>query len=306
MLTTYNEGGLHWVDLDRPSQAEVAGLAQTYKLSPIVAEELAGPGSQPRVDIFGHYIYLRLNFPIFTKRGSGKEDRSQELNIILGKDFLITAHYENVRQLFDMARIIETASLLGRHPYSDAGQLFFALMDKLYRAIGKELKGLDARLQAIEERIFAGNERDMVADLSRASRDTIDLRRDLRAHAPVLAAFANGFHKIFDHEFSFELESLRSKNEELLSMLEGNRELLNDLRRTNDSLLSTKTNEAIKVLSVMGFIMFPLTLIAGIFGMNTTYLPFIGMEHDFAYVVAIMVAVFIGLWCYLAKKGWLR
>jgi len=293
--------------LDRPSEEETFAMAKEFNLGKGVALELAHPGSQPRVDVFSHYIYLRLHFPIFTKRANGKDGRSQEMNFVIGKDFIITAHYVTIITLYDVGKMVEKANLLGRNPYTETPQkIVFDLINRMYSKIASELKNNGNSLRDIEERVFAGKEKEMVIEVSNISRDIIDLRRDLRSHGPVLASFAAAFRKLFDHEHEFELESLRSKYEELASELEGNRELMNDLKETNISLLSTKTNEAIKMLSVMGFIMFPLTFVAAVFGMNTKTMPIVGDLNDFWLIMGIMAVVFVFLWGYLTRKGWIR
>jgi len=305
MTTRHKVKHFTWVDLASPSPQSVVPIAKEFQLDDSVKRELASPGSQARVDLFDQYVYLRLCFPIFTSLKDGEEDHSKEINFVISKDYLITAHYEQVRPIYKVGKLFDNKALakekiLSKKPI----ELFFVIMEKLYEPLIGELESIDAMMQRIEGNVFKGREKEMVEELSRVNRDLIDFRRDMRTHGAVLSQFRDAFIRRFGYGYTFDIESLRSKHEQLMNMLDGNRELLNDLKSTNDALLANKTNEVMKVLTVMGFVMFPLTLIAGIFGMNST-LPFVGGTHDFLRIMGIMAISFFLTWGYLRNKGWL-
>ena len=88
------------------------------------------------------------------------------------------------------------------------------------------------------------------------------------------------------------------------NQLENERETLVDLRETNDSLLTTKTNEIIKVLTVMAFIILPLTFVTQLFSMNTK-LPIVGSPYDFEIISGGMLALALGMFLYFKHKKWL-
>jgi magnesium transporter len=80
---------------------------------------------------------------------------------------------------------------------------------------------------------------------------------------------------------------------------------LHELRETNNSLLSTKQNEVMKILTIMAFITFPLSLFASIFGMNTVYLPIVGNQYDFWIITGGMVIATVAFFTFFKKKKWL-
>ena len=77
------------------------------------------------------------------------------------------------------------------------------------------------------------------------------------------------------------------------------------LRETNNSLLTTKQNEVMKVFTIMAFVIFPLSLVAGIFGMNTAYIPIVGLPGDFWMVMGIMVVLGVLFLSFFMYKKWL-
>ena len=101
--------------------------------------------------------------------------------------------------------------------------------------------------------------------------------------------------------YEARLKTIESK----VFILEGQKETLLDLRITNDSLLTTKTNEIMKILTIVAFITFPLTLIAGIFGMNAKYMPFVVHDKDFFIILGLMVVTVFIMFAYFKFKKWM-
>ena len=83
------------------------------------------------------------------------------------------------------------------------------------------------------------------------------------------------------------------------------KETINSLEQTNNALLTDKTNEIVKLLTIFSVIVFPLSLLAGIFGMNTKFLPLVGLPGDFWIITAIMAAGTISMIAFFKKKGWI-
>jgi magnesium transporter len=117
-----------------------------------------------------------------------------------------------------------------------------------------------------------------------------------------LEAMGNRF---FGTDFSYALKSVFADFARVDNALMNERDVLLELRDTNDSLLSTKQNETTKHLTMMAFVTFPLTLLVGVFGMNTTYMPIIGMKHDFWIIIAIMAVITCSFFLFFRYKKWL-
>ena len=90
----------------------------------------------------------------------------------------------------------------------------------------------------------------------------------------------------------------------VLALFDVIKDTVNDLKATNDSLLATKTNDIIKILTIMAFITLPVTFLSQLFGMNTTYLPIVGLENDFWIVIGIMALVTLSFFGFFKYKKW--
>jgi magnesium transporter len=304
MITRYTHKELIWIDLSSPSIEEVREVMATYGLDPRVAEDLMTPSLKPKVDLYKNYIYLILHFPAL--HHSHGQDQNQEIDFVIGKNFLITTHYDSIDALHKFSKVFEVNAILEKESLGDhAGYIFFHMIKKLYKSLTHELDYVTDRLKVIENRIFMGNERQMVFELSKVAREILQFKQALSLHDEVLASLELAVRKFFGEDFNYYVQAILGAYSRVQSAIESNTDTLNELRATNDSLLSTKQNETMRVLALISFIMLPLSLIAGIFGMNTTVTPIVSDATGFYDILGIMVAVTIGMFAYFKHKHWL-
>jgi magnesium transporter len=303
MLSRHAYRGITWIDLESPTPSEVRQVMDEFSIHPAVAEELLVASYKSKVDRHDDYIYLILHFPAFGSRLSGA---MQEVDFIVGKKFLITTRYGVMDPFLRFARIFEANSLLdGSNTPITAGTVFLYMIRNLYQALDGELEYLSLDLRKVEEQIFAGNERDMVFELSRISRALLTFKQALAPHHGMLDSLDAIGARFFGQDFSIALKSALTDFHRVSESLVSEREVLQELRDTNDSLLTTKQNETTKHLTMMAFVTFPLTLLAGIFGMNTTHIPIVGMPFDFEIVVGLMFMITGAFFLFFKYRKWL-
>lgn len=304
MLSRYINKKITWIDLESPTQDEVRGIMKEFGIHPLVGNELLSPTVRPKVDIYPDYIYLILHFPIIEHRHGEKAD--QEVDFILGKNFIITTHYETIDPLHEFSKVFEVNSIIDKTNIgAHAGFVFFYILKELYRALGSELDYINSVLGRVEKSVFDGHEREMVEVVSHVNRDILNFRQAIRLHGDVLASFENASPKIYGDDFTYYIHAAIGEYQKIASVLEGHRETIAELRKTNDSLLTTKQNETIKTLTIMAFITLPLSLIAAVFGMNVEHTPLIGAPGDFWIIIGLMVVTLIILFVYFKRKNWM-
>lgn len=302
MVTRYAQHSLTWIDLVAPAPAEVRALMREFDLDPLIAEELLTPSFKPKVERRGDAIFAVLHFPAPRLAGVRAQ---QEIDFVIGKHYLITTRYENIDPLHSFAKAFEVSSVLGRGGATHGGHLFASMTKSLYDALGNECDLLHERLTDIEERIFGGDEKNMVIELSHAGRIIFDFNQSLLPHREMLSSLEANASRFFGPEFSYYVRGLIGSYERVLQTLSHLRDSLGELRATNDSLLNTKQNEIMKTLTVLAFVFLPLSFIAGLFGMNTLHNPIVGSPLDFWTIVGGMAVVAAGCFVYFKRKGWL-
>lgn len=304
MITTYKHKDLTWIDVESPSPEEVRELMDKYHIDPLVADEMLLPTLKPRVDVYPSMIYLILHFPAL--RHTHTHSQNQEIDFIIGKNFLITTRYDSIDPLHKFSKVFEVNSVLDRSTIGNhAGYLFYYMVRKLYKSLEHEIEYIEDCLEDIEEDIFEGKEKEMVVALSNVSRDLLNLKQALGPHHEILNSFADVGKVFFGVEFSNHLSAIMGEYFRIKNSVSANIETLTEMRETNNSLLTTKQNEVMKVLTIMAFVTFPLMLVTSLFGMNTNYLPIVGHTFDFWIVVTIMASLTALFFAFFKYKKWL-
>ena len=308
MRKTYTHKGITWIDLENPTLDEARQLISTYGIDPLVADELLSPTVRSRVDLHKNFIYLILHFPaLSTKRTLHFEKRVQEIDFIIGKDFIITTHYDTLDSMHDFSRIFEVNSILDHSDMSEhGGYVFFYMIQHFYKELMDKIDDIRETLQEVEDHIFSGKESKMVLELSRLNRLLLANKEAIALHKEVLESFEIAGLEFFGKEFKYHLRRIIGEYYKVNSATESTRDYLHELRDTNDSLLSTKQNEIMKNLTVVNFVFLPLALIAGIFGMKAAYIPtFISQKYDFIAILSLMVILSVSMVIYFKGKKWL-
>ena len=303
MINRYNYRDLMWIDMERPSHEEVRQIMEEFDIHPIVADELLTPSLRPKVDHYENFIYLILHFPAIRHSHSNS---NQEVDFIIGKKFIITVRYELLDPLHKFSKVFEVNSILNKSEIGEhAGFLFYYMIRKIYASLGHELSIIGEKLREVEERIFHGQERQMVVSLSAVHRDLLAFHRALRLHKGVLHSLGIACEEFFGKDFRHYTDDIIGEYYKVEEMLEDQKEVLNDLRSTNDSLLTTKTNEIMKVLTATAFLVAPAGLISQIFAMSTHDTPIIGVAHDFWIVLGIMFVIPVATFIVFRYKKWI-
>ena len=305
MITRYQHKNVTWVDLESPTSDEVREIMRKYHIHPIVAEELLHPTLKPRVEFYeNNFIYLILHFPAF--KHTHATQQNQEVDFIIGHNFIITTHYDTIDPLHKFSKVFEVDSILDKSGIGNhAGYIIYFMIKKLYGALEHELEYITDALKEIEDQVLKGREKEMVIELSGISRDLLSFKQAVSPHGDVLASFDPAGRQFFGNNFQHYLKNIVSEYYRVQNGIEANLDSLRELRETNNSLLSTKQNEIMKVLTIMAFITFPLSLIASIFGMNTRFLPIVGLPYDFWIIIGIMTVALISFFTFFKYRHWL-
>jgi magnesium transporter len=304
MISTIEKNGITWVNVKSPSKEDINHLKDKFSIHELVAEELPKPTFHPKVDLYNNHLYLILHFSVFNEDKS--VNRNLEIDFILGGNFIITSHYEAIKPFENFMEKCRTDSEFQEKIfYKHSGFLLFNILRFLYNFTLKELDIFQERIDSIEEKIFAGKERQMLEKLSLLRRDILEFGRAIMIHEAVLSSLEKSGFIIFGEEFNPYLREINSEYFKIKNLFESHKAATKSLQETNDSLLSAKTNEVMKILTIMAFVTFPLMLLSSIFGMNTKILPIVGVRGDFWIIIGIMAIGTIAMFLFFKRKRWL-
>lgn len=305
-LTTRTHKKLTWIDVVSPTTEDVDSLIFKYGIPSPVATELLVTTRRSRSDVYDSCVYLVLHFPKTERTGNAKT--LNEIDFIIMPDVLITARYADDTALETFATYFtndtQHVSLSEVH---DVGSLVHAMIEKLYQSFELDLERIGKALESIEGKIFSGQEKRVVHSLSLLGKELADFKKALGYHGEALeeVAVSSSGQTLLGEAFNRHIRSIIGDYRRIRHQMEGEESFFEELRQTNNSLLAIKQNEVIKTLTIMAFITFPLTLIAGIFGMNTLHAPFIGSTYDFWIIIVLMAVLSVSMYSFFKYKRWL-
>tara|TARA_Y100000310_G_scaffold341849_1_gene442450 strand:- start:7060 stop:7974 length:915 start_codon:yes stop_codon:yes gene_type:complete len=296
--------GVTWVDIQNPTKEDVEYLRKNFEFHPLVLDRVLPPSWSTTVEHFTSHLFLALFFPIYSKER--KETRPRELDIIVTKNILVTAHYNSIlplKSLFDSCNLYEESKK--KYMRQDAGLLLYNLLHKIWEDAGAKVSKIEKKLTRIEESIFEGREREMLSEISFVKADIINFWRIVRPQKGIVTSLKDITPEFFQKEYLPYFSHLRNHWARTMSTLITAKETIVSLEETNNALLTDKTNQIVKLLTIFAVIVFPLTLISSIFGMNTKVLPLVGLPGDFWIITAIMAVGTLFMIAFFKKKRWL-
>lgn len=305
MQTVYTANGVTWVDLAQPTADEVREVMETYDVDPLIAEEIGTPTPRPHFAAHNGQLFWILHFPVARHTHEG-ESNQQEVDCIVTESACITVRYETVDPIHKFAKMFEVDATLARSERVEhGGMIAVALLRKLYAGVTHELEYLQDALTEIERSVFAGKERAMVRELSVTNRELLNFEQTLKQHHEILTHIDTHLPTLFGERITPLMAHVHSTYRHAIQLVEQQKGSCRELRETNDSLLYTKQNEIMKTLTIMAFVTFPLTLLTGIFGMNTQQLPIVGRPNDFWIITGIMLVMTALFFVFFRYKQWL-
>lgn len=292
-----------WVDIQNPTKEDIQYLRKKFNFHPLVLGELIPPGHRPKVEHNNNYLFMIFYYPIYNKEK--KEMKSRELDIIITKNTIITSHY---RSILPLKAILDSCNLYkeSRKSYMSQGPgyLLFYMLTGFWKSCLTKLEQVDKRVDEIEKEIFRGKEKEMVLEISFVKTDIIKFWRIIEPQEEILESLANEGTSFFGQALSPYFSDILGTYGRAINSIKASKETILALEDTNQSLLSTKTNEIIRILTVFSVILLPLTLISSIWGMNII-LPFSKTPAGFLVILGIMTASMMFMLFYFRKKQWL-
>jgi len=288
MILKYAYKNLTWIDLECPTQEELRQIMSEWNIHPLVAQELVGPSLRPKVELYPNFIYLILHFPVIKRKNSKKLIEQQEIDFIVGKNFIITSRYDAIDPLHQFAKLFEVNSILDRSDMANhAGFVFFYMVRVLYEALTQELESINDTIHDTEEKIFKGKERAMVIRLSEISRELLGIRRAIGLHREILESFESVSRRFFGEDFSYHTRAIVGEYYKVDNLVNSSFESVTELRETNNSLLNTKETETMKMITIVAFLTLPASVITNFFQMSTKTTPIVGQPNDWLIVMGI-------------------
>jgi magnesium transporter len=302
-LAELDAQGLTWVHVTSPDQTTAVELAERFGWHPLDVEDILSKRQRPKVDDYPEYLFAVLHFPWFDK--SIQRLNAAELDIFLSPNYLVTL--PNV-ELLPVTRLYNRCAddeRLREDLFSKgSGRLLYEVLDDLFDYCFPILDKIGHKLDSIEDDVFEGGGGEVVRDISNAKQEIISYRKIIKPQRPTLRLLERNVERFLPEQLELYFDDLVDASERIWDLLDNYKEVVEALEDTNESLISHRQNDVLRILTVFGAIFLPLTFITGVFGMNVLY-PGESTHAAFWVIVGFMIATIIGMVAFFHYKRWL-
>src|SRR5215210_4120239 len=285
--------GLTWIHLDSPTTEEATALAERFGWHPLDVEDVLSKRQRPKVDEYDDYRFVVLHFPVYDK--AVQRLNAGELDVFLGPDYLVTlptVELLPVTRLF--RRCLDEPELRDSLFAKGSGYLLYHVLDDLYDYCFPILDKIGHKLDHIEDDIDEARSEEIVRDISKAKQEIISYRKIVKPQRPTLRLLERHVERFLPEDLELYFDDLVDASERIWDVLDNYKEVVEALEATNESAISHRQNDVLRVLTVFSVLLLPLTLIASIFGMNVAF-PGHGTAAAFWVLLGVMVGVLAAL-----------
>ena len=250
------------------------------------------------------YIFLVLRFPYYDKQE--KVIASEEIDFFVGKNYVITLHQNKIRALRDFFANYHKINEKQKRNSDSVFDVFYYIVEAIIDSSFDLLDDIGEISDEIEDIIFAGENKNAITVLLNLRRSAINFRSITISYENIFEKFERLRKEIKINDLRTPFSTIIEKVKDLQNITENRKEMIEALYATHESISNYRLNDIMKTLTIFSVIVFPLTLLAAIFGMNTMNgMPFVNTPQGFWLIIIIMLLGSFGMLMFFKKKKWL-
>ena len=286
-----------WLHFDTPTEEELDFLKENFAIHHLTIEDIVNQNQRPKIEPFENYVYLAIH-PL--RREAKWEIEPSELDLLLGRGWIVSVHYGPLPGLIDNSQLHERIpAALGR----GADFLLYTLVDLVVDSYFPITDDVEDKIDSLEDRLLLRAHPGDMNRLLSLKRSIVHIRRAVTPQREVL-------NQLTRHDFPFvrpeNLVYFRDVYDHLIRIaeeLDSLRDILSSVLEIHLASTSNQLNATMKRLTAYGTIFVAITAIAGIYGMNFKFMPELEWRYGYFVVLGVMAAISLGLYFYFKKRG---
>lgn len=297
-----------WIQVNgNPDPDTLRALGERFGLRDLALEDVINVGQRPKLDQDDDQLFVILNLPV---NGAAEDIEVAQISLFAGHGYVI-CFCPLAQDPFEPIRRRLRASARQRIRSRGADYLLYALVDLIVDAAFPLLETIGERIEVLEDALLERPSRDTLAQIHRVRRDLLLLRRALWPQRDVVGLLARGDMELIDESTRPYLRDCYDHGIQIIDLLESFREMSASLLEVYLSSISHRTNEIMRLLTIIATIFIPLTFIVGIYGMNFEHadspwaMPELGWYYGYPMIWAVMLSVVGGMLWYFRRRDWL-
>lgn len=288
-----NVHGLHDTEL-------IASIGKAFKLHPLVLEDILNTDQRSKLDAYDDYLYIVARS--FYQGKNSKSSGSEQISLIMGKHFLLsfqersTGSFEPIRERLRNGVLIREAG---------TDYLAYTLLDVIVDRYFLMLEQMSDECETLEESLLKKPNTGLLHKIHRLKHSSMELRRSVWPLREMLSILIRNDYQFFSANTLLYLRDVYDHSVRFIESLEAIRDLLSGMLDIYMSSVSNRVNMELRALTVVAMLFMPATLIAGIFGMNFEFMPWLQDKDGFWLALMLMAAIASSMGLIFWRRQWL-
>lgn len=303
MIETVKLGTLRWNHINHPTEEDFDFLLNKSHVHPLDIEDCKSKINQrPKVDSYDDYNFLILHFPIFDKMG--RFLRAKEVKIFWWEEQITTIGGSNwvVGKLFQESQDQENRG--ERFDVGSTDALLYLIVESVMKESFPVVRRIGDDVDRSSRELFEKKAEQVIERISIARKNIILLNTVIKPQLRIFLKFEKGEVEGFADNMEDYWGNILDNYQKMWDMIEDYQELIEGLSSTFDSLMANRTNEIMRVLTLISSIILPLTFITGIYGMNID-LPLQHKGVAFSFIIGGFISIAVIMILYFKKRRWM-
>jgi len=304
-INEIQSNGLVWVNVARQEEKTLRVLQKRFQLPEQEILESLPPFQRPKFIQRDGYYFMVLHFPIFDRQT--RRLGFTEVDFFLNGQNLLTIHDGSLPVIENFFNEVEKSG--GQSPYfqDTAARLFLEIIERLLDSIFPILLHINEDINAVDKALFTKTpDRKMAEEILRLKTNVVAFRRAMQGHKNVLEHLVSrGGRELDLPACQNYLNILREHTNEIWHTLASQKESVDALHETNESVVGLRMNEIMRTLTIISVITFPLSLMAAVFAVHATGTPFISSPFGFWKLVGLVITGALLMLLVFKKKKWM-
>jgi len=335
-IPTITHNGLSFIHLNTPTEEEVKFLNKSFGFSMLNLEDYLYKTQIPKIETYKDYSLVVVDVPYINQPGKGKKESVSKLSFIpnilssrvpmpifpktprkkrisvgevdffIGKDYIVILHDEKTSQideLFEMCKLNEKNrdDLMGKGPV----YLFYRIIDVLVDASITYVEDISNTIDYIDRQLENNRSGSVIEDISMTRRNIVVFETMIKPALPIFADLEKGKYPKLNGEMMPYWSNILDHLQKIWERLEDNKELILGISASHESILSNRSNELVKFLTVITAIAFPFAIMNNLYSMNVKGLPYADQPWIVTFLFLVIFSGGLLIIAYFKYRDWL-
>jgi magnesium transporter len=290
-----------WVDVEAPTEEETQMLLEgVFNFHPLAIEDCVAVSERPKIDQYDTYLFMIVHAIDFSRQEH--EFATTELNVFIGKNFLVTYHRGSVRSVQSThERVRKNPTTVARAP----DRLAYFVLDLLLDNYAPAIENLAGDIDDLEQEILSKPNAGTLNDIVSLKKQVQRLRQILSPQREVISRLAHGEYTPMRAALLPYYRDLLDRMARYNDLAESYRESLNSAVQALLNLQQARTNQVVKVLTILATLSLPLLAVTSFYGMNFRHMPELQWRFAYLWVLGVTLVFTGGVYFYLRRRNWL-